>query len=188
MSTAAAVLILLVFLVVEARLRQGADARSLKTTAADRGSTGLIGGAFAVAALAFVLAQALNARGVARMPEVLGWIGVALMLVAFGGRVWAARVLGAAYTRTLRTFEGQRVVRTGPYRLIRHPGYASSILLWAGGGLATTNWLSLAIIVVVMVGAYAWRIAAEERMLIDAFGDEYRHYTRHTWRLLPLIY
>lgn len=46
----------------------------------------------------------------------LGVSGLAL-------RVWSMRTLGAFYTRTLRTAQNQHVVDTGPYRMIRHPGY-----------------------------------------------------------------
>ncbi len=188
MTTVAALVILFAFFVLEGRLRQGADARSLETGAADRGTTRLIGAAFALAILLVLVSPLLGAAGIATLPGPIGWAGVALMLVALVGRVWAAQVLGTAYTRTLRTVAGQRVVRAGPYRLIRHPGYAADILLWLGAGLATMNWLALAIILVVIVAVYVRRIAAEERMLLEAFGDDYRDYARQTRRILPLLY
>jgi Isoprenylcysteine carboxyl methyltransferase (ICMT) family len=53
----------------------------------------------------------------------VAWGGVALMGGGLVLRVWAARVLGAFYTRTLRTSAGQRVVAEGPYRLVRHPDH-----------------------------------------------------------------
>ncbi len=130
----------------------------------------------------------LNARGLAELPELAGWCGVALMLAAVGVRVWAARTLGAFYTRTLRTTAGQRIVSAGPYRVIRHPGYAAAIVLWLGAGLATANGLVTVAILLLIVTAYRARIAAEEAMLLEAFGDAYRTYSRRTWRLLPPIY
>jgi len=47
------------------------------------------------------------------------------------------RTLGASYSRTLRTDDAQRVVDDGPYRLIRHPGYAGSLLVWSGFALTS---------------------------------------------------
>jgi protein-S-isoprenylcysteine O-methyltransferase len=39
-----------------------------------------------------------------------------------------------------------------------------------------------------MIGAYGYRIQAEEAMLADAFPQEYPGYASHTWRLIPFIY
>jgi protein-S-isoprenylcysteine O-methyltransferase len=39
-----------------------------------------------------------------------------------------------------------------------------------------------------MVSAYAWRISAEERLLLATFGGEYRDYQRRSWRLAPFVY
>src|SRR5258708_1479204 len=58
------------------------------------------------------------------------------MIIGLTLRVWAAQVLGRFYTRTLRTTDKQRIVQSGPYHLIRHPGYLGTILIWIGAGLA----------------------------------------------------
>ena len=34
---------------------------------------------------------------------------------------------------------GQQLIEHGPYRLLRHPGYSGSLLLWLGAGLTTAN-------------------------------------------------
>jgi protein-S-isoprenylcysteine O-methyltransferase len=103
-------------------------------------------------------------------------------------RAWSNRVLGEFYTRTLRTVEEQRLVREGPYRVLRHPGYLGCLLMWAGAGLATANWLAVVLIVSVTVAAYGFRIGAEERMLLGAFGGEYEQYRRGTWKLVPFLF
>jgi Phospholipid methyltransferase len=75
----------------------------------------------------------------------------------------------------------------GPYRVVRHPGYVGSILVWGGSRLAV-NWLVAAATVFVLVLVYAYRISAEERMLVNDFGDTYRAYKTRTWRLLPFVW
>ena len=97
------------------------------------------------------------------------------------------RVLGRDYTRSLRTRETQTVIDRGPYRLVRHPGYSGSILVWFGSRLAV-NWLIAAATAVGLLLVYAYRISAEEEMLIDHFGDAYRAYKVRTWRLVPYIW
>lgn len=188
LTTLAAVLILIAFFALERVLRRGAEARSLVAGPFDRGTTRGIGAAFGLSILAVVLSPVLNALGIGALPEAIGWIGIALMLWGLALRVWAARVLGAAYTRTLRIAERQLLVRAGPYRVIRHPGYTGDLMMWLGAGLATRNVVAVIAIVLLMASAYAARIEAEEAMLVDVFGDEYRAYSRHTWRLLPPLY
>jgi protein-S-isoprenylcysteine O-methyltransferase Ste14 len=99
-----------------------------------------------------------------------------------------ARVLGRFYTRTLQVVGGQHVVTSGPYRLIRHPGYAGSLLVWTGYCVGVGKWIALLVVGALMLTAYGWRIRAEERMLADVLGEEYRRYQRRTARLVPFVY
>ena len=103
-------------------------------------------------------------------------------------RLWSAGTLGAHYTRTLRIGAGHRIVEAGPYALVRHPGYAGSLLMWFGFGFALTSVPATVAMTVPMIAAYARRIEAEEDMLLSAFGDEYRSYQQRTARLLPGVY
>ena len=65
-----------------------------------------------------------------RLPPSVAAAGVVLQLTGIGIRAWSMRTLGRAYTRTLRTEGGQPVIDDGPYRLVRHPGYLGSLLIW----------------------------------------------------------
>jgi protein-S-isoprenylcysteine O-methyltransferase Ste14 len=110
------------------------------------------------------------------------------MLAGLVLRIWASRVLGSFYTRTLRTETEQHLIAKGPYRLVRHPGYLGTLLLWLGAGIATSNWIAVTAISLPMLGSYWYRIQAEEAMLAHTFPQEYQSYASHTWRLIPLIY
>jgi protein-S-isoprenylcysteine O-methyltransferase len=178
------------FLVLQRVLRRGEQARSLRPSQEDRGTTRLIGLAFGFSILALILAPLLNRFEVARLGLgfPVGWVGVTLMLGGLALRWWANAVLGRFYTSTLRLAEGQQVVRAGPYRLVRHPGYGGVLLLWAGAGLASQNWAVAAIILSLMSVAYAYRIKSEESMLRTAFGDQYRSYMQSTWRVVPWVF
>ncbi len=103
-------------------------------------------------------------------------------------RVWAIRVLGEYYTRTLRTAEQQSLIDRGPYGVIRHPGYLGVLMLWVGAGLATANWIATLLIALVMFVAYTYRIQSEELMLAATFGEQYRRYAARTRRLIPFLY
>lgn len=124
------------FFAIERRLRRGQEAATLERGEHDRGSTMAIGLTFGFAMAAPPLTSFVS-RG--RLTVALGWAGVVIMAVGVTVRAWAARTLGESYTRTLRVRTGQRVVDSGPYALVRHPGYAADILMWFGYGLAWTN-------------------------------------------------
>ncbi len=68
--------------------------------------------------------------------SIVSWLGLVIMLLGLGLRVWSMRVLGAYYSRTLRVTDTQVIVTQGPYRIVRHPGYLGTILLWVGSGRA----------------------------------------------------
>src|SRR5262249_22190025 len=132
----------------------------------------------------------LNAYRLAEASQApfIGWLGVVVMVGGLGLRLWAQAVLGRHYTTTLRHTDDQPIVRAGPYCLLRHPGYAGLLLAWVGAGLATANWAVASGIALLMLVAYGYRIAAEEAMMLSAFGDRYREYRARTWRLIPFVY
>jgi len=178
------------FLILQRVMRRGEEARSLRPSPADRGSTSLLGAAFGLGILALAAAPALNARGFAEAGHgpAVGRVGVAVMIGGLALRLWSQAVLGRYYTSTLRHAEGQPVLASGPYRLLRHPGYAGLLLAWVGAGLATANWAVALAITLLMFAAYRYRMAAEEAMLLDTFGGRYKEYMARTWRLVPYVY
>jgi len=190
LPTIVAYLLIGCFLVLQRALRQGEQAKSLRPEQYDRGSTRLIGQAFFVAILALIAAPILNAFQIGRLGKdiVIGWSGIALMLVGLGLRTWANRTLGNFYSSTLRVSDRQWVVQQGPYKILRHPGYSGVLLMWAGAGVATANWITTAIIILMMAVSYRYRIISEESMLLAQFGKEYQTYRARTWKMLPFIY
>jgi len=89
-------------------------------------------------------------------------------------------VLGRFFTFRVSIQEGHRVVATGPYRFVRHPGYTESALLRAMPSPADARRRPLAGILV--------RIRVEERALNRALGDAYVSYARGKARLIPGIW
>ncbi|MEV4072685.1 methyltransferase family protein [Nonomuraea fuscirosea] len=178
---------LLLWLGYEVMLRRRTDAGAARSDGrrADRGSTLLLVVAYN---LAIVLIIVLGLAGVGRMPVGVRWIGLAMMAAGLGLRAWGMSVLGRFYTRTLHVTGDQRVVTAGPYRLIRHPGYAGSLLVWTGYCVGSGNWIAFVVVAALTFAAYGWRIRSEELLLIDTFGKEYTAYQRRTNRLVPLVY
>jgi protein-S-isoprenylcysteine O-methyltransferase Ste14 len=138
--------------------------------------------------LATAIALAEVTASWATVPRIAGPYRAAGLIVMWLGlaiRVWAIAALGRAFRTTVEVDPGQAVVSTGPYRWVRHPSYSGLLLIVTGFGLATGNWLGLAICVVLPLPALLWRIHVEEAELTRVLGDPYRAYTAQTKRLIP---
>jgi len=189
LTTTLAYLLILLFSLLEGRLRKGQPAATFQAGQFDRQSTRRLGLAYTLAILGLLAAPLLNILSIGHILSILTtWIGLAILLAGIGLRVWANRFLGAFYTRTLRVLEHQTVVQSGPYRFIRHPGYLGVILMWSGAGLAAGNWIVILLVLACISRAYYYRIRTEEAMLLENLGQSYASYQTHTWRLLPYIY
>lgn len=156
----------------------------------DRGShlwlLGTIGAG--IFAAIFLLNANLPGTTIAWHQPLVFWLGIALMLAGQAFRWHAIRVLGRFFTFNVATRAGQYVVDTGPYRLIRHPAYAGSLLAFFGLGLAMTNWASLAALMLGIGAGYVLRVRVEERALCADLGQPYRDYMRRTRRFVPYVF
>jgi protein-S-isoprenylcysteine O-methyltransferase Ste14 len=114
--------------------------------------------------------------------------GLGLMAAGTALRWAAIRALWKYFTVNVSILEGQRVVRRGPYGLVRHPSYTGLLVRYLGFGLALANWLSLALLFLPMLCTTLYRIRVEEEALCAHFGEEYAAYACETKRLVPGIY
>jgi protein-S-isoprenylcysteine O-methyltransferase Ste14 len=191
----AAAIILLLY-VLQAELRFGAKARANIGEASDRGSTIVLSLVMAVP----ILGAAIVAKGHvpflgAPIPDwlrwpgsiPLAWTGAGVSLAGLLLRLWAVLVLRNRYTRTLLVQDDHTLERKGPYRWVRHPGYLGSLLCLNGFALASGSASVFAISLAATLSAYAYRIHAEDAMLIGAFGESYAAYRREVRALLPFI-
>lgn len=171
------------FFAVEALARQPGSASSMEAAPDDQGTTRMIVTGYALAALAPTLAPVLGLR----VRPAVGPVGLALQASGLVLRAWSMRVLGASYTRTLRTDDDQSVVESGPYRLVRHPGYSGSLLTWAGFALTSRSLPVIALVGGLLGRAYRRRILAEEQLLQRELPD-YVGYSARTKRLIPWVW
>ncbi len=118
---------------------------------------------------------------------ILAWIGIALFAVGTFLYAWAMWALHGQFTVRLSVATGDRLVTTGPYRIVRHPGYFGFVLVLPGMAFALGS-LAILVFTVVLVAWIVSRIQDEEAMLVAEFGDAYRAYQRRTKRLIPFVY
>ena len=119
---------------------------------------------------------------------VLGWIGIGLLLFGLFLRIVAIKTLGKYHTRSIVVVPNQHIIQNGVYKYLRHPGYLGTIIGGIGFALATLNWIIITYAIISLLVIFLPRIAAEEKMMIKAFGQDYKEYMKKTKRLIPFVY
>jgi protein-S-isoprenylcysteine O-methyltransferase Ste14 len=170
--------------VLEASSRERGAASSLTASSDDRGTTRMIVAAYATAMMAAPLVRLVRPP---QLPKVAGPLGIGLEAAGLGLRAWSMRTLGGSYSRTLRVGRGQHVVDRGPYRHVRHPGYAGSLLIWTGFALTSRSVPVVEVVGGLLGVAYHRRVAAEETLLRRDLPG-YAAYSRRTKRLIPFVW
>ena len=114
-------------------------------------------------------------------------IGVALVALGLGYAVQARRHLGANWSATVTLKQAHSLIRSGPYRRVRHPIYTGLLLAFAGSALALAEWRGLLALLLV-TGSLWLKLRREERWLLEHFGADYAEYRKTSWALLPGLY
>lgn len=127
----------------------------------------------------------IDARVTPNLPAFY-WIGIALTIGGLAFAVWARLYIGRNWSGTVQVKTDHDLVRTGPYRFVRHPIYTGILTAFFGTGLAMNDWRGVLAYVIVLAGLL-YRIKLEERWMIETFGDAYIAYRKHTKALIPLV-
>ena len=130
----------------------------------------------------------MNLQAVVPRDAVTLVVGAALMVGGEAMRIVALRTLGRFFTMRVAILDGHTVVRSGPYRFVRHPAYTGWFLLSLGFGIYFGSILGVAgtTLFVVVLG---WRVTVEERALREVLGRAYDDYMRDVpRRFLPGIF
>lgn len=110
--------------------------------------------------------------------------GLALQLMSVALAMWARRHLGRYWSGAITAKVGHELIRTGPYRRVRHPIYTAMLGMYLGTALVSGEWHALVAFELIFI-AYARKIRLEEKNLRAMFGAEYDEYQKHSGALIP---
>lgn len=110
------------------------------------------------------------------------WLCIGLLLFIAGLVILVLTTKSIASTPTDKPFT------SGVYRLSRHPGYLSMILVYLGVSIAAVSWLFL-LVTVVTFSLLLYQVRKEESYCCVKFGNAYREYMLRTprWIGIPKI-
>jgi len=123
------------------------------------------------------------------VPARLQWTALIALAAGYAFCLWAMRVnrFFSSIVR-IQNDRGQVVITTGPYAIIRHPGYLAGIIIMIASGPALNSWIATTMLMVCALPFLLHRVITEDRVLLAELPG-YRDYAeRVRWRLLPGIW
>ena len=116
----------------------------------------------------------------------VAWAGLCIQTASGALGVWARRHLGPNWSGEIAIKVDHRLIRSGPYRIVRHPIYTAMLGMFAGSAVVSGQ-LHAALGLAMAVFAYWRKIRLEEANLRKAFGPVYDAYRRATGSLVPKL-
>ena len=110
--------------------------------------------------------------------------GLAVELIGLSIAIWARRSLGRNWSGEVSIKVEHQLIRSGPYRFVRHPIYTGLLAMYAGTAVVSGTWLAVAGFALALF-AYFRKLRLEEARLREFFGAQYDSYRRDTWALVP---
>jgi len=101
--------------------------------------------------------------------------------------VWARRHLGRNWSAEVRIAVDHQLVRTGPYRFLRHPIYTAMLGMVLGTAIISGECHALVGLAILFI-AYVRKTRLEEKILRQTFGPDYDLYQQDTWALVPPLF
>ena len=114
------------------------------------------------------------------------WIAVLLAAAGVAIAIWARWHLGANWSGVVTLKEGHELIRTGPYRSIRHPIYTGILLMLVGTIVAIGEVRGLLAVAIAWLSFYL-KARREESFLAQEFGPRFTEHQQHTGMFLPRL-
>lgn len=113
-------------------------------------------------------------------------IGVTLTAAGVAFAIWARWHLGANWSAIVSIREQHELIRSGPYRRVRHPIYAGMLLAMAGTALVLGEVRGLLAFAITLFAFYS-KARKEEAWLKREFGENFEAHRQQTGMFLPKI-
>lgn len=116
---------------------------------------------------------------------VMSWVGIALLVSGLVFMIGGWYSLGEFFTTDAEVLDGHTVRDTGLLRYVMHPAYSGIIQSLLGASIAMTSLVGIALTIFVVAPLWLNRAKYEEKILIEALGQDYKDYAERTkWRRL----
>ena len=124
----------------------------------------------------------------------LSAVGLSIFLPLRSGTIWfylglwiflvGLIMMGAATANFIST-PADQLIRTGAYRISRHPMYAATFFICLGSGLASASWMFVLLSVILAI-CFSAEARIEERYCSEKYGAAYQEYMRRSPRWIGM--
>jgi protein-S-isoprenylcysteine O-methyltransferase Ste14 len=128
----------------------------------------------------------LRKHGLNQVPPSLVLMADAGVFLGYSLIFWVFKENSYA-SRTIEVVEGQKVITTGPYSIIRHPMYLGFLVMYQLTPIALGSWWAVPAFSLI-IPLLVWRIYNEEKVLLRDLPGYYEYCQKRRYRLLPLIW
>jgi len=117
------------------------------------------------------------------------WLEIFALAMVLGAELAIAWVIWTNHYagRTIRVEEGQAVITSGPYRVVRHPMYAFTVVMFIFAPLALGSYVTLPAFVL-LLPIFVLRVLNEEKVLRAELPGYTEYCQRTRWRIMPLVW
>ena len=142
---------------------------------------------YAALLIALLPVPGLRRRWLPVSPWIRVPIGLAIQVSSGLLAIWARKHLGRNWSGAITKKVDHQLIRSGPYKLLRHPIYSGMLGMFLGTAVVSGELHGL--LGLLMISLAYWRkIGLEEQHLRSTFGTEYENYRKKSWALIPGLF
>ena len=113
-------------------------------------------------------------------------IGVVVCVLGLYVTLWARRTLAGNWSSDVTFKQSHELVKTGPYRFVRHPIYTGLLVMCLGSAIEIGRLHCFLSLVVVGIGFWI-KLKQEESIMLRHFPNEYPVYQKQVKALVPFV-
>jgi protein-S-isoprenylcysteine O-methyltransferase Ste14 len=112
--------------------------------------------------------------------------GIAIIIAGLAFAVWARWHLKSNWSGVITVKQDHQLIRSGPYRWVRHPIYSGVILAMAGTAFVNGRLTGILGVLLIFIGFWI-KSRKEEQFMRQTFGEQYEVYCQSTGALIPRL-
>jgi len=121
------------------------------------------------------------------MDPAIAYLGLAITIIGLGFAVWARFAIGRNWGGLITVQQDHKLMRTGPYGIVRHPIYSGFMLATLGTAIIVGEIGGLVSVALIVI-SWGYKARLEESFMIEQFGAEYEDYRRDVKGLIPGVW
>ena len=172
---------IIVWLITAFRAKRTAERQSIESALAHRIPVGI-----GWWLMLFPKWPGLLGRQVIPRTELSEFIGTALCILGLIFTLWARQTLAGNWSSDVTFKQDHELIRTGPYRIVRHPIYTGLLVMFLGTAIYIGQVRGGVSLLLITIGFWV-KLSQEERLLLEHFPDAYPAYRREVKALVPFL-